>query len=118
MMKSSKLNVNASSAPATIAGSNCGKLTLTKVRHGVAKRSSDASISVRSIPRMRVRTRTLTIAIVNSECAAITLAVPSPSSGPPPDVKYAIHGLSQSSAVTMKISVAIPMTMPGTMIAT
>ena len=60
----------------------------------------------------------MTIAIVNSVWAAITLAVPSPSSGPRLEVRYAIHGFSQSSAVTMKISVAMPMTMPGTMIAT
>ena len=87
MMKSSKLNVKASSAPATMAGSSCGSVTWTNVRHGVANRSSDASMSVRSMPRIRVRTRTLTMAIVNSVCAAMTLAVPSPSSGPWLDVK-------------------------------
>ena len=56
-------------------------MTCRKVRHGDAYRSYDASMSVRSMPRIRVRTSTLTMASVNSVWAATTLAVPSPSSG-------------------------------------
>ncbi len=57
------------------------------------------------------------MAIVNSVCAAMMLADPSPRLGDAPPVRNASHGLSQSKAVTRKIRVAIPMTMPGTMIA-
>src|SRR3990172_2198359 len=49
MTKSSKLKVNASSAPATIAGRSCGSVTWTNVRRGVAKRSKEASVSERGI---------------------------------------------------------------------
>ena len=45
------------------------------------------------------------------------LAEPRPS-GPCHPLRYASHGLIQPNAVTRKISVAMPITMPGTMIAT
>ncbi len=71
-MKSSKLNVKLSRKPDITAGKICGRVTCRKVRHGVAYRSVDASISERSMPCSRVRTITTTSAIVNSVCAAIT----------------------------------------------
>ena len=75
-------------------------------------------MSVRSMPAMRVRTRTLTMADVNIACAAMT--VPRPEAElrwRRPAAGYASTGLTRSNAVTAKMSVAMPMTMPGTMIA-
>ena len=69
--KSSKLNVNDSRNPATIAGSSCGNVIWRNVRHGVANRSALASMSDRSMPDSRARTSSSTRLRLNSTCAAM-----------------------------------------------
>ena len=71
MTKSSKLNVNDSRNPATIAGSSCGNVIWRKVRQGVANRSALASVSDRSMPDRRARTSSSTRLRLNNTCAAM-----------------------------------------------
>src|SRR5687768_9123538 len=63
---SSNENVNASRAPATIAGRSCGNVTPQKVLHRVAPRSADASSSDRSIPASRALHTSATTEVLNT----------------------------------------------------
>ena len=77
-------------------------------------------MSERSIPWMRARTITITRAMVNRVCAAMTEAYPRPSCGAAlasPGQSAASSGLMASNAVTSATSVAMPITMPGMMMA-
>ena len=90
-------------------------VTCRKVRQGDAYRSEDASMRVRSMPAMRVRTSTYTMAEVNIAWAAMTgHAQPQLRRAP----RRSASRVDESNAVTAKMSVEMPMTMPGTMIAT
>ena len=106
--KSSKLNVNDSRNPATIAGSSCGQVIWRKVRHGVANRSALASTSVRSIPDRRARTSSRTRLVLNRTWAAMIVSRPNWSLTPN-------HELIASKLVANRISVARAMTISGTM---
>ena len=65
------------------------------------------------MPCRRARTSSATTAMLNSTCAAITAQVPICSLMPRP----ASEGLTRSKNDTKAISVEMPMTMPGTMMA-
>lgn len=121
IMKSSKLNVKLNRKPASTAGKICGRVTCRKVPHGVAYRSDDASIKVLSMPLIRDRTITITRAMVNNVWAAIREVYPIFNLGAWPSVSGHIEtraGFRKANKVTKAIRVAIPMTMPGIMIAT
>ena len=57
------------------------------------------------------------MAEVNIAWAAMTVSGPGPAAGGLPGRDYARNGLTRSNAVTAKMSVEMPMTMPGTMMA-
>ncbi|MNH47237.1 hypothetical protein D3C78_1691760 [compost metagenome] len=64
----------------------------------------------------RLRTITITSAMVKSECAAITVKNPMFNFGTVGN-QLASNGLIRSNRLMKAISVEMPMTMPGTMIA-
>ncbi|MNQ95967.1 hypothetical protein D3C85_1115520 [compost metagenome] len=115
-MKSSKLKVNASRKPAMMAGLICGRVTRQKVAMGGAYRSAEASCKALSRESTRLRTMTITRAMVNSECAAITVKKPMFNRGTSGS-QLASSGLIRSNRLMKAISVEMPMTMPGMMIA-
>ncbi|MNJ77534.1 hypothetical protein D3C77_750540 [compost metagenome] len=61
----------------------------------------------------RVRTITITSAMVNSECAAITVNNPMRRRGKPVPSSRSSSGLTTSNRLMKAIRVAMPMTMPG-----
>ena len=71
------------------------------------------------MPATRARTMMMTSAIENSPCAAISDPRPSDSCGAAPVTGQTADssGFSQLNSVTNAISVAMPITMPGTMTA-
>ncbi len=98
-MISSKLRANASSAPASNAPRNAGKVTSRQVVHGVAPRSVEASSAVLDIRRSRAEALFTTITMQN-------VAWPATS----------VKNVSPPSAWVKSVFSAMPVTMPGSAI--
>ena len=76
MIKSSKLIVNATSAPEIIPGIICGTITLVSACHGVAPKSSAASARLGSNDRSFGITLSITYGIQNITCAKSIVVKP------------------------------------------
>ena len=70
------------------------------------------------MPASRERTIRMTTARLNSTCAATIVVTPMASCGASSPNRPATTGFRTSNTVTKAISVAMPMTTPGTMMAT